>query len=458
MKKKKVLSFLIRKFLPITLSAIMIFTAGCARPVTQPETEPSTQTVIPTQIGTEPSTQSEIPTQPLSPWDVSQYEDIENLMDGKFQGHIDLALDEETKKECEANLADFSLKILNQFVDGKSNVMISPLSVVYAFAMVANGAEGDTRKEFETAVGADMMGLDLYLNTYAENFKALSSENLAISLANSIWLSKDMDVKETFLSKNGQSFAAEIYKTPFDQNAVNAINAWTKDKTLGMIPRILNNLSEEDKMVLINAVAADAKWKDPFSKDRTYTTDFTEEDGTQRQVQMMQSDDEKYYLHDDHAKGFIKTYDGGLSFAALLPEEGMTTKEYINSLSGEKLLAMLKNPEKVDVSIRLPRFRSESTLDLKGAMEELGVKQMFTSRADFSGISDEDLMVGDALQKTFISVDEEGTKAAAATMIVLKETSYGEKEVVVLDRPFVYVIFDQKTCLPLFIGTFQQPA
>ena len=337
------------------------------------------------------------------------------------------------------------------------NVFISPLSVQLALAMNANGANGQTRSEMESVLanGISLDELNEYLSTYTS--KLPSSENSKLEIANSIWFRdrNGFEVKRDFLQKNANYFRAEIYKAKFDNSTVNSINDWVDKNTDSMIKEILKEIPPDAMMYLINAIVFDAKWDRPFNEHSVYDAEFTNIFGDKKSVQMMYRDSEYMYIETDNATGFKKNYWGdGYGFVALLPNEDVSINDYIASLDESALLDTLNGIRASGEGIiRIPKFELEYTLNMNELLSELGMGTAFTENADFSGISNESLYISQVLHKTFISLDNLGTRAGAVTMVEFKNECESKISwTVTLDRPFVYMIVDNATNLPIFIG------
>ena len=217
-----------------------------------------------------------------------------------------------------------------------------------------------------------------------------------------------------------------------------------------MIPDFLSNISSNAAMYLFNAVAFDAKWKEPFEEPSS--RDFTTAGGGTETVPMMEST-EGIYLEDAHATGFVKPYKRGYSFAAILPEEGMTPEDYLAMQTPESFRTMLTDVTYADVGIWLPEFRLTDKTELNGILQDMGMKKAFAD-ADFSEMADnDDLYIGEVMQKTFIDVNTKGTKAAAVTEGEIDSAAPPAPEYyVILNRPFIYMIVDSETMLPVFTG------
>ena len=341
------------------------------------------------------------------------------------------------------------------------NVLISPLSIQLALAMTANGANGNTKAEMEALLGGEISLEDLneYLYSYVNNLP--SAEKYKLQIANSIWFRDDegrLQVEKDFLQKNADYYGAQAYKAAFDDQTLKDINNWVKDHTDGMIDSILDQIDEDAVMYLINALVFDAEWQHVYDKSDVYKGKFTNINGTEKQVDMMHSE-ETVYLQDENAIGFMKPYSGSkYNFAVLLPNEGVDIYEYIAGLTGESLMETLSTPQLGMVMATLPKFSYEYELTMNDVLKELGMPSAFIGdTADFSKMAHSsrgNIYIGDVLHKTFISVDELGTKAGAVTKVQMNDESAPMSEwVVTLNRPFVYMIIDNETNLPVFIGT-----
>ncbi len=355
--------------------------------------------------------------------------------------------------------ADFAVELFKKTVAKGENSLISPLSVILALAMTANGADSQTKSEMEALLGGDIPLEDLneYLYSYIQNLP--SAEKYKLKMANSIWFKDDgsLSVKPNFLQINASYYNAAAYMAPYNSQTLTDINNWVSKNTDGMIDNGLDQLDPNTVFCLINAVVFDAKWESKYSRNDVNEDQFYAYNGTVQTVEMMSSEEE-YYLEDGMAKGFIKNYkDGKYSFAALLPSEGVSIDDYIASLTGEGLVTTFENKSGWGVNVTMPKFSNDYTVIMNDALKALGMTEAFKKdNADFSRLgtsSKGNIYLGEILQKTHIEVDENGTKAIAATFSFPFTTAAGPSYTVKLDRPFVYVIVDNATNLPIFIGT-----
>ena len=219
-------------------------------------------------------------------------------------------------------------------------------------------------------------------------------------------------------------------------------------------------IDDDLMLILLNAVMFDAEWQSVYYTNNVRDGEFTDISGTVQNVDFMHSTEGRY-LDDGMVTGFIKPYSGGAySFAALLPNEGVSIEDYIGSLTGGGFLETIGSAQRATVIASMPKFEYEYEIKMNDALIALGIPDAFNDiKADFTKMGtskDGNLFISLVLHKTFISVDELGTKAGAVTMVAAVPASAPnpeEQKVVRLDRPFVYAIIDNATNLPIFIGT-----
>ena len=380
-----------------------------------------------------------------------------DLMEGITPNNVN-ALDDLSSQN--ADVTDFAIRLFKASNENGKNTLISPLSVLCALAMTANGAEEETLAQMEEVLGMTTEELNLYLYSYMKNLP--QGDKYKLSLANSIWFTEDerFTVNQDFLQTNADYYGADIYKAPFDKQTLKDINNWVKQNTDGMIPEILDQISPEAIMYLVNALAFEAEWSEIYEKHQVKDGEFTKEDGTKQDVKFMYGS-EGTYFEDEKATGFMKRYKGGkYAFVAMLPNEGVTVSEYIASLDGESLNALLANPQYATVHTSIPKFETEYKVEMSEILQGMGMTEAFDMyNADFEGLGTStggNIYISRVLHKTFISVGEKGTKAGAATIVEMKDGAAAEPtepKKVYLDRPFVYMLVDCENNIPFFIGT-----
>ena len=351
-------------------------------------------------------------------------------------------------------MRDFSVKLLQSTCEEEENTLVSPMSVLSALAMTANGARGETRSQMENTLGGTVEQLNGALTGLGQE------EDSPLYLANSIWFAEGGRITPNpdFLQINADYYRAGVFEAPFDQTTVTDINRWVKEHTHGMVEEILKKIPHDTVMYLINALAFEAEWENPYQKEDVWQQAFTNQAGEVQQVSMMHSE-ETFYLRDDQARGFMKYYQGGrYAFVALLPDKGNSVLDYVEGLDGQQLKALLDNPTSVPVMTTMPKFESEMEVDLREVLKEMGMDLPFDSaQADFTGLGtspEGNLYINQVFHKAYLEVEEKGTRGGAATAVEMNtEAAPEEQMVVTLDRPFVYMVVDTSSMLPVFMGT-----
>ncbi len=361
------------------------------------------------------------------------------------------------ERPYEALMTSLGLRMFQETLkadpDGE-NKLISPLSVLYAMAMVSNG--GDDAEAIKAYWGYDLLHINEYLYEYTGKLPV--GEKYKLQLANSIWFTEDerFTVNREFLQKVKNYYDADAYQVPFNEKTLGDINEWVELKTDGMIKDILDQIPSDAVMYLVNALAFEAEWLSTYDETQVREGTFTKADGTKQKVDFMY-DSVNQYFEDEKATGFMRYYSGmKYAFVAMLPKEGVTPEEYIASLDGNALHTMLKNPMHTSVVTSIPVFEAEYDLNLREVLDAAG----YPVNGSFSGVgisAEGPITIGRVLHKTYIQVGPQGTKAGAATVVEMltegvEDIEQEKPKVVHLDRPFVYMIIDCENAVPLFMG------
>ena len=297
-----------------------------------------------------------------------------SLMDGVTPRFVAVSENLDTHND---NVTDFAIRLFKTANEDGKNTLISPLSVLCALAMTSNGADGQTLTQMEDVFGLSVEELNLYLYSYMNTLP--QGDKYKLSLANSIWFTDDerFTVNQEFLQSNADYYGAEIYKAPFDNQTVKDINNWVNTETDEMIPKIVEEIPEEAIMYLINALAFEAEWLEPYEKGQVRDKTFTKEDGTKQNVAFMHNAEGKY-LEDENATGFVKYYKGGkYAFVALLPNEGTTVSDYVNSLEGDTIKSLLENAQYRTVYTMVPKFETEYNTEMSEVLKAMGITNAF---------------------------------------------------------------------------------
>lgn len=395
-------------------------------------------------------------------------------------GSVSLNCDEGLQEKVGKHITDFSTQLFKVSFKNNENTLVSPFSVYTLFSLISNGAESDseiidTLSGYYQIINGAMVcyvdynplthdELNAYFNNYMNNLEG--TDNAQMVMANSVWLNEGTDVKfnKDFLSLSENSYHAEMFNRKFDNSVIKKINKWVDKNTNGMIKEIISDMSPNAIMYLVNTLAFDGKWETEYKQEDIIDHTFNNSDGSKIETKFMNSTEESY-ITTDKAVGFIKNYEGGnYSFIALLPDEEINIEEYINTyLSADTFTDAVQNPESATVYAKLPKFEAQTTVDLTTDLPKLGIVNSFDPMmADFRKMfectkQDENVYISQAIHKTYISVSEQGTKAAAATTVEFakNDVALAPEEncfYVTLDRPFVYAIYDNNAQIPAFIG------
>ena len=354
---------------------------------------------------------------------------------------------------------DFSFSLFEKVASsgGKGNVLISPISVLFALSMAANGAEGQTLDEMEKTLGLTREELNAYLYTYISSLP--NEEKCKLKVANSVWLRDDgsIRVNKPFLETVSGYYGAHAYAAPFDASTVKDINKWVKDNTDGLIDFVVNKIDPQTVMYIINTLVFDAEWTHVYERTEIEKGKFTTINGEERDIKYMHALESNCFDKAD-AEGVLKYYKGGkYAFAAVMPKEG-DVYSYARSLTAEKFTEYFNFPESGNDRYRevyLPKFEYEYSLGMSDMLGAMGINEAFGQNADFSGIGETGtgiLYIDEVLHKTFISVDERGTRAGAVTVLEAGCGAMPPSEELHFDKPFVYFIVDMNTKLPVFMG------
>lgn len=360
------------------------------------------------------------------------------------------------------SLYDFSIELLKKSVENDKNIFISSYSLISALALLYNASENETKAQFEKLLGMDIDTLNSYLYQFNSSLIERNSNDVSLSIANSIWVNKNrINVNEVYLQKTMGYYKADIYREDFtDPSLVNKVNNWCYENTGHMIKKILDSVDANAIMYLMNAIFFDAKWEDQYESNQVSSRDFYNYDGTISNIKFMNSKESEGFVSDDKSYvGVKKDYKNGeYSFVAILPSEGTDIYDFVNTLDGKKYEEIFENRFYGDVYAKIPKMKIEYEYNLEDILSNMGLDLAFNQeKADFSslGKSNGNIFVSEVKQKTALEVDEKGTKAAAITIIGMKATAVAPSEdylEVILDRPFVLLIVDNNTNIPLFTG------
>ena len=365
-------------------------------------------------------------------------------------------------------LSQFGLTLLRGTREQtETTALVSPLSVALALSMAANGAEGDTLAQFEEVLGGgeSLDALNAACSTLIQAYQDLGGSTES-SIANSLWTDPEGAISEEFIGRCQGIFDAQVISAQLsDPEIVRALNGWVSRHTDKQIPEIISeSFGEDTAILLVNALYLKNTWEIEFDPDNTMERGFTHEDGSLEFLDFLRHSDVRLpYLETDAARGLLLPYaDGRLSFFALMPREGAGFDEWLDSLDGGALARLLQSPEDTQFqSLVLPKFEKQWQGDLRAVLTGLGLDLAFDpTQADFSRLGDSPAgyFISQTIHAARIEVNEEGTEAAAATVVVTDDAGDApppEGLILEFTRPFLYGIVDMENGVPLFLGTFE---
>ena len=331
-------------------------------------------------------------------------------------------------------------------VDKNENIVISPYSAGVALSMLAEGAEGQTKEEFNKALNDCLFK--------AEDLGG--NDTVIVNSVNSLWVDDNFSIRNRYLFLLDKDYDALATTLNFsDPSTVQAINNWCSEHTNGKIKDIIDRLGAGDVMVLANALYFNAPWLNPFDSNLTTKADFNGSKG-QTKVDMMTRKGYMNYAEFQGCQLVELPYEGGrYSMFVLLPAEGMDINEAVEYLSEDLYNEAMKALEPKEVLLRMPKAKVETSLLLNETLQSMGIKSAFTSAADFKGISEMGPLVLDQVkQKCYVEISEKGTEAAAVTVAQIRLTSARPSSYVkmTVDRPYIFFIVDTQNSNVMFAG------
>jgi serpin B len=370
----------------------------------------------------------------------------------------------------------FALDLYQRLVEEHSgeNLFYSPYSISLALAMAYAGAQGETAEQMaETlhyALPQDRLhpafnALDQALTSRGEGAAGKDDEGFRLNIANAMWGQENYGFRDAYLDRLARNYGAGLRVLDFanaPEKARAQINDWVSEETEGKIEELIarGSITPLTRLVLTNAIYFNAAWAEPFSESQTAEGPFRLLDGDEVTVPMMRQTTSLGYAEGADYRAVELPYDGReLSMVLVVPDKG-GFEGFERALDSQRLPAIIEEIAYRQVALTMPTFEFEAGFGLNGALKALGMPIAFSDEADFSGMTgSKDLFISDVVHKAFVSVDEEGTEAAAATAVEMAESAMPEEPIeVTVDRPFVFVIRDIETGTVLFVGRVVDPS
>ncbi len=340
-----------------------------------------------------------------------------------------------------------------------SNILISPLSAMYALAMTYNGAWGKTMTELGRVLCIPDMPEPVLNESFHDltTFLAQTDPSVTLDIGNSIWYERTLSIKPDFIANMKQYYGAPVRGLDFGPGTADTINAWVANKTHDRIKNILSSPVDATLvMFLVNAVYFNAAWTQPFDSSATSDGDFHLPDGATKTCRMMKTLATLGYLDTGDFQAVEIPYgDGQYAMIVMLPRIGGSVDDLVGRLSDNNWKQWISGISEVDIVLRMPKFTFSDGHGLNVALKAMGMVDAFGPGADFSRMADGGgIWIDSVLQKCFIQVDEHGTEAGAATIVSMKKSLVRE---VTLDRPFLFAIHERTTGAVLFLGRVVDP-
>ncbi len=360
----------------------------------------------------------------------------------------------------------FGLKLFREMNKDEigENMFISPLSVSYALGMTLNGAAGNTYDAMANTLELRGMSTEEINKSYQSVMKLLTTldPKVIFEIANSIWYADNFHVEQNFIDVNKEYFDALVRELDFsDPASVDIINNWASEKTHGLIDEVIDEIDPATIMFLINALYFKGTWLYEFDPDDTKPAPFYLANGSQTEVKMMsQRSDFHYYANDQFQAIDLPYGNEKFSMTAFLPRPGVDIDDLISQINDQSWSSWMNGfpEEKLGVNLYMPRFTIEYEKELKDVLTALGMGIAFNPSADFTNINRKGgIWIDDVTHFTYVQVDEEGTEAAAVTVVEMVRVTGGGTPVMRIDRPFFFVIHENQNDTILFMGKVMNP-
>lgn len=378
---------------------------------------------------------------------------------------VELVLND-TEKALSISSNIFSFDIFNLILNNKGdseNLMISPMSISYALSMTLNGAAGETRIAMMEALRTGNLSMEEINNSYKDLSEKVTTvdKRVKMSIANSVWVEDRLNVKQDFIDVLVEYFKAEGLQFDInDPDIVDKVNKWISDNTNGKIEEMIDEIPDDVVMLLINAIYFNGKWRYQFNEDDTKDLPFYLPEGGSVDVDMMyQKNNFKVFNSQKLSMVELPYGQGNFVMNVILPADGLDAADILNEITENGFNKMLDSAYEKEINIFMPRFKYEYKLELSNVLSAMGMGIAFGGTADFSNIADAGLAISKVLHQTFIDNKEEGTEAAAATVVMIELTSMPpDPQTINLNKPFYYIIRESSTGSIIFMGLTGNPS
>lgn len=386
--------------------------------------------------------------------------------------------EDEMANKLSKSCTDFGISLYSSLNKGtQSNLIFSPYSIFSCLSMVYVGARDITAQEMQMALSLQLRPNELPKGAFAltqsltQNLATPAEGSYALEMANGMWLDRDTFVLSDYRHAIEDSFQAKVQSLDFakTEEATSIINEWTSNQTHGKIPQLLEagDLDSSTRVVLTNALYFKGSWQKPFDVKNTADASFYLAEGSSVKTKMMKQISTFPYFENESfqliAMAFARKESAGApACLILLPKKSVALADCEKQLTSDALRSWIGALKAQNLQIKMPKFSIDRRFDLNNTLKALGIQNAFSDKADFSGIDGmRDLFLSRVVHESFFALDEAGVTAAAATSASMNVTAAPPSQPplpFIVDRPFLFMLVDLKTKLPLFLGKIQDPS
>ena len=349
--------------------------------------------------------------------------------------------------------------------NSEQNIAVSPVSLALALSMLYNGTSGTTRQEISSALGMKGVNLNAFNHANKTLEKSLETNDYCgkLAIANSLWTRQGFPFRYQFLKTNQEYYQAQITNLNFESSeSVGIINRWVKDKTLEKIPQIIEQISHDDVLFLINAIYFQGIWQVEFDPHLTTQQPFYLSNDRVIKFPLMSREGKYRYFETSEFQAVSLPYTGErFSLEVFLPRPDKNLKDLVSQLTVGQWKKWMGQFREQQGQLKLPRFSLSYEVDMEKALMSLGMSTMFErSSANFSELTSRQVYVNRMRHKTLVEINEKGTQSAVTSPIRARVTSVflpEEQFTMIVNRPFLCTIRDHKTNAIIFVGVVKEP-
>lgn len=369
-------------------------------------------------------------------------------------------------RELTNSLNYYSFDLYSEIKNDNKNLFFSPLSTYLALLIAYEGANSETKAEFNKVLHIDQPDLLKEIKSFSSELISWKDTSNYLNISNAIWAQEKFNIEKSYIDKVQNNYLADVRSVDFRKKdrAASEINQWVSDNTNDLIKQIVSSgdISYDTRLIIANAIYFIGTWAEKFNKNLTRKDIFYSITKTEIQTDFMVKAENLGYFENDNFQFVSIPYKGNdKSFCIILPRKKYGISDIEKKLNKALLDSIFNKLDYPKVNLSLPKFKLETNYSLVDPLKQLGLEKAFTSRADFSGITKEEaLMIDKIKHMAYIEIDEEKTEAAAATIIEMRATAVrpiSKPKNFKADHPFIFLIIDNESKGIIFMGRFVKP-